>query len=236
MLRVLKVNKAYGGRLVLNHAQLSLKPGGCLCLMGPSGSGKSTLLRVVAGLLKPDSGNVFVDDNPLYSAGSGQVESSGFRPWPRLGMVFQDLKLFPNLSGYENVELGIKNAIPPLAPLLTRELAQELGIGDAMDRRPSEMSQGQQQRLAIIRALARYPQYLLLDEPTSALDHVSRDKLSSTLRKFADEGTAFLIATHDWTFAEQMRASFLPIVEGRVGYAGTLPEAVEIIARGGRFE
>jgi len=178
-----------GGRLpVLDGMALDVADGGIVALIGPNGSGKSTLLRVIAGLLRPDAGEVRLDDTTIDG------------PDPRIGLVFQEPRLLPWRSAADNITYPLELAGWPAdrragrLRQLTDLVALDPGV---VDNRPSELSGGTQQRVALARALALEPQVLLLDEPFSALDALTRERFDlELLRLWERAATTILLVTH----------------------------------------
>ncbi len=189
------IRKGYGGRPVLEIDNLSLPEGQFFALVGPSGSGKTTLLRILAGLVRPDTGSVALfgrDALPLPPHARG------------LGVVFQGLALWPHLPVRGNISLGLDRIVPDAAARRARvdEVAEELGIGRFLDAKPSRLSGGERQRVALARALARRPRLLLLDEPFSDLDARLRRATARLVRRLHDaHGMTTLLITHDRTDA-----------------------------------
>ncbi len=155
---------------------LSLAPGELVALSGPSGAGKTTLLRMLAGLSKPDSGFLKVENQLWYDHAQRQWLPPQRRP---LGFVFQDYALFPNMTVRENLAFAAESQ--PDARRIIDELLELLELTELAPRRPAVLSGGQQQRVALARALARRPRLLLLDEPLSALDQPTRLRLQDAL-------------------------------------------------------
>jgi NitT/TauT family transport system ATP-binding protein len=183
------VSIAFGhGRKVVRAVEettIRIEPGQFVCILGPSGCGKSTLLNAVAGYVKPGSGEVRVDGEPVT------------KPGPDRGMVFQQYSLFPWKTVKENVEFG-----PKIAGLVAEPVANTfldmVGLTRFADRYPSELSGGMQQRVGIARALANYPRVLLMDEPFGALDAQTRLMMQENLLKIWNEfKITVLFVTHD---------------------------------------
>jgi len=173
-----------------------------VALMGPSGSGKTTLLNVVGGLDRPNSGEVFFDDQSLTALSDRQLTLLRRH---RIGFVFQSFALLPTYSAYENVELLLRITGAPRQERdrQARDSLHMVGLSRWMDHRPDEMSGGQQQRVAIARALATRPDLILADEPTGELDTSTGRQIFSLLRRVVEvEGITILIATHDRLISE----------------------------------
>ncbi len=170
----------------------SFKRGDFVAFFGESGAGKTTILRMVAGLLKPDSGRIAVDGEVWFDSHEGV----DLPPQKReVGFVFQDYALFPNMSVEENLRFALQKGGDPA---IVDELIDTVGLGALVSRYPSALSGGQRQRVAVARALVRRPKILLLDEPLSALDHTMRSKLQEELadihRRF---GLTTVLVSHD---------------------------------------
>jgi ABC-type lipoprotein export system ATPase subunit len=200
-------------RRVLDGTDLELRRGELVAILGRSGSGKSTLVHLLAALDRPDAGRIAI-------AGQ-QVERAPERELVRvrrdlIGLVFQFFHLVPELSGAENVLLPAR--LPGRAPgaeLRAAELIAQLGLADAATRRPHELSGGEQQRLAVARALVRDPPVVLADEPTGNLDEASGRTVLSLLRQAADDGRAVLVVTHEHA-ATALADRVLELGDGRL--------------------
>jgi len=200
---------------VLNDLSFSLAPQEMLVLWGPSGSGKSTLLNLLAGVVEADSGQLSVRDR------YGQLHTYGRRPSAAtthirrclIGYVFQFFNLVPTLTVAENIELTLKLSAadsqqqPADRERLHQEAlatAQVLGLQALLDKFPDALSGGEQQRAAIVRALAHQPQLLLADEPTGNLDsHNANLVIDALFAQLQDTGCALVVATHDPAIAER---------------------------------
>jgi len=193
------VVKSFGSgratRRVLDEVDLDVPPGELVAVIGRSGSGKSTLLHLMAGLDRLDAGSITVAGIPLErQSQSGLTELRR----SRIGFVFQSFHLLPELSGYENVLLAARLARRGAgAPARARALIESLGLDGAAARLPGTLSGGEQQRLAIARALVNDPALVLADEPTGNLDAESGAAVLGLLRRIADGERAVVLATHD---------------------------------------
>ena len=182
------LSKRFGEKLILDRLSLSMQSGEFMALVGSSGSGKSTILRLIAGLEHPSSGSISVDGKPVSS------------PGPDRGMVFQKYSLYPWLNAAENVAFGMR--LQRMKPAEIRErtayFLEVVGLSEAADKLPRELSGGMQQRVAIARALATNPSILLLDEPFGALDLQIRESMQDFLLKLWQRtGLTVLLITHD---------------------------------------
>ncbi|MFO8071080.1 MAG: ABC transporter ATP-binding protein [Polyangia bacterium] len=185
-----------GIRTVLDSVSFECDKGGVLILEGRSGSGKSTLLNVVAGLLTPDSGELLVDG---VSVGAlSEARRDRFRA-QNVGYIFQTFNLISPLTVLENVYVpsSLAGSGQAVDKKRAREVLEELGLGDHLDKLPFHLSVGQRQRVAVARAALRRPKLLLADEPTANLDRESAEIVLATLEKMQSEGSTLLIATHD---------------------------------------
>lgn len=176
-LRLVDVTKRYGERVAVSGLSLDVAAGARIVVLGPSGCGKTTLLRLVAGLGRPDAGEIWLDGR-LVATSSGSVVPPHHR---RLGFVFQDLALWPHLTVRKNLDFVMESANVPKIErdARARELLSLVRIESLATRYPHELSGGEQQRVALARALVGNPRLLLLDEPLSSLD----SELRATLRE-----------------------------------------------------
>ncbi|MGO4886587.1 ABC transporter ATP-binding protein [Anaerobacillus sp. MEB173] len=198
-----------------------------LVIVGHSGCGKSTTLRAIAGLLKPDSGRILVDDVEYFNQKKGTdlpAEQRG------CGFLFQNYALFPHLSVYENIAYGLEARKVPKKKHrnLIEEQLDMLNISEYLHNMPNELSGGQQQRVALARALVLRPKVLLLDEPLSALDVTTRDKVRRELRKtLALLQIPAIVVTHDYEDAISFGQRILVMDQGVVLQEGTPQELIQ---------
>ena len=189
---------------VLNGVNLAIQPGEIVALVGPSGSGKSTLLQAVGLLEGGFEGSIRI--NGIEAAALDTDARTDLRR-DALGFVYQFHHLLPDFDARENVILPqmIHGAMPDVARERADALLTTLGLGDRLEHRPSKLSGGEQQRVAVARALANRPPLILADEPTGNLDEKTADTvLAEFLRLVRDEGSAALIATHNERLAARM--------------------------------
>jgi putative ABC transport system ATP-binding protein len=189
---------AGAGRVrALKGVSLSLKAGELTLLMGPSGSGKTTLLSILGCILTPTSGNVVLGEQDLDGFGPEQLAAVRRR---HIGFIFQSYNLFPTLSAMENVllALDVRGGKKPETLVRAEQALRDVGLGHRLRSYPRNMSGGEQQRVAVARALAGAPSVILADEPTAALDSENGQAVMALLQEIAkDKSRAVLAVTHD---------------------------------------
>jgi len=209
---------------VLSDISLEIAEGDFIALMGPSGSGKSTLLNLIAGIDRPDSGELIVGGVDI-----SDLPESALADWraAHVGFIFQFYNLMPVLTAYENVELPLM--LTRLSRAERRErvelVLRMVNLADRMDHYPSELSGGQQQRVAIARALITDPTLIVADEPTGDLDRSSATEILAMLQRLnTDLGKTIIMVTHDAHAAEAAR-SLVHLEKGELtnGGAGKVP-------------
>jgi putative ABC transport system ATP-binding protein len=200
MLALNAVSKSYTRRNVrvdaLRTTSLSIGTGEFLAVIGPSGSGKTTLLSMLGGMLAPTTGQILFDGRSLYDL---PVRDRSRLRNEQIGFVFQNFNLIPWLSAVENVALPLCLYGTDSGVQRTRamDLLERFGLADRAEHRPSELSAGQQQRVALARTLVTDPKLILADEPTGNLDPDSRTLVMDSLRAIHREGRTLVLVTHD---------------------------------------
>ena len=211
-----KINKYYGNNHVLKDVDLTIEDGDFMTLLGPSGCGKTTTLRVIAGLERPQAGEIWMDGKSVVNA----KEEFFLPPSKRgLNLVFQSYALWPHMTVFQNVAFGLKAAKKPKSEvkMLVEGALERMQIAPLQDRYPSELSGGQQQRVAIARAIASAPRLLLLDEPLSNLDAKLRIDMRGELKRLhRDMGTTIIYVTHDQAEALTLSTRIAVFFEGRI--------------------
>jgi ABC-type Fe3+/spermidine/putrescine transport system ATPase subunit len=204
------VGKRWGDVWAVKDVSLSIRPGDFYTLLGPAGSGKTTLLRMLAGLVVPDAGRIFVDDEIIDAVPPSERN---------VGMVFQRNSLWPHMSVFENVAFGLRARNEP-SDEVTRKVKAALtqvGLDGVAARRPADISRSEQQRVALARMLVVQPRLLLLDEPLSDLEDGPRTEMRLLLsRLHRDVGITTIHATHDQTEALALSTRIAVISNGRV--------------------
>src|SRR3954466_11749199 len=212
------VRKSFGGPAILQDINLTIERGEFVAIVGYSGSGKTTLISLIAGLLKPDSGTVKLNDLDVTA------------PGPDRGIVFQNYSLLPWLTVYENVAVAVDQVFPNYSAEKKRQHIEKfialVNLTPARDKLPRQLSGGMRQRVSVARALAMDPQILLLDEPLSALDALTRATLQDEIERIweADKKTVVLI-TNDVDEALLLADRIIPLTPGP---GATLGESVAV--------
>jgi ABC-type lipoprotein export system ATPase subunit len=195
--------RAGGAVQALQRIELTIHAGELVALVGPTGSGKTTLLMLLAGLDRPDAGTITLQGQALHTLSADALTDLRSRA---VGVVYQQYNLFPGFTVRDNIALPLRlMADPPYAATArVHELISTLGLDAIADRYPAELSGGQQQLVAVARALAAKPPLLLADEPTANLDSTTARKIVAQLCALADSGAhGVLLATHDLRTASQ---------------------------------
>ena len=191
-LEVKNLSRSFGRLSVVDRVSFQISSGQVTCLLGPSGCGKSTTLRMIAGVETPSSGQIFVDEE-LISSTSFQVPPEA----RSIGLMFQDFALFPHLNVQQNVYFGLTGS-KEFKRKRSIDLLEKVGLAHLASHYPYSLSGGEQQRIALIRALAPQPKIMLMDEPFSGLDDRLRDEIrDETFNLLRSEDTAVLMVTHD---------------------------------------
>ncbi|MFD1886196.1 ABC transporter ATP-binding protein [Paenibacillus wenxiniae] len=218
------VSKRYDGVQALKPVDMIIPAGKFTTLLGPSGCGKTTLLRLIAGLETPDSGEILVDGEPVFS----QARRVNLPPHKRhFGMVFQEFALWPHMTVYENVAFSLKaNGQKNNIRERVQHALDQVRLTGMEKRQPHQLSGGQQQRVAFARAIVMQPGLILFDEPLSALDAMLREDMRDELMNLVRElGLTALYVTHDQTEAMSMSDEILVMQSGHVLQRGT-PEQI----------
>lgn len=216
--RLVNVTKKFGNVVAVDNVSLHIRDREYFSLLGPSGCGKTTLLRLIAGLIKPDSGEIYIDDKLVNDAPPEDRD---------IGFVFQTFALFPHMNVWENVIYGprIKGYDMIRAERIGHEVLEMVRLHERLDAYPNELSGGMMQRLAVARALAAGAKILLLDEPLGQLDAKVRNELRYEIRRMAkDLELTAIHVTHDQAEAMAMSDRIAVMRKGRILQVGTPQE------------
>jgi polar amino acid transport system ATP-binding protein len=228
LIRLKSLSKHYGTHTVLDGIDLDVRSGEVLAIIGPSGSGKSTLLRCINYLEPPDGGMISIGATTIDAARPvARAELSSLRR--RVGMVFQSFNLFPHMSVLRNVSLAQERVLGRSrkeADERSMMLLKRVGLADKAGQFPVRCSGGQQQRIAIARALALNPEIMLFDEPTSALDPELGLEVLAVMRELAESGMTMIVVTHEMGFAENVSDTVMIMADGRIVEKGPSKEVM----------
>jgi putative ABC transport system ATP-binding protein len=219
-------SRASGGSgavtLALDRVSLSIKHGELVVIMGPSGSGKSTLLHVLAGLASVDAGDVMFrpdEDGPSVALSAAGEDARARLRGSAIGFVYQAFNLIPTMTAAENVALPLlfRGVARKIRDERALAMIERVGLRNLAERYPAELSGGEQQRIAIARALVFDPVVLLADEPTGSLDSTSAQAVLELFRGLhAERGITIIIVTHDPGVAEQLTKRVVRMRDGRL--------------------
>jgi len=213
-LKATNLCKAFGRQNVLNNVNLDLDRVHSLALIGPSGGGKSTLLRIVAGLEKPDSGTLYLNDREIT-----YTERELMAHRRTVGTVFQAFNLFPHLTALQNITLPLEK-VHRYSATEARQVAEVIlerfGLMEHGHKPPAQLSGGQRQRVAIARAISIKPKLLLFDEPTSALDPEMTAEVLEVIEELREEGRDLVLVTHQMGFAHRVADQIALLSSGQI--------------------
>jgi phospholipid/cholesterol/gamma-HCH transport system ATP-binding protein len=222
--RLDRVSKSFGSRRVLEEVSFDVPPGCGFVILGRSGTGKSVLLRHIIGLVRPDSGRVFVQGEEV-SALTGAALSRVRRS---IGFLFQNAALFDSISVGENVAFPLRRHTPLADAEIRRRAQQKLasvGLDQEYDKMPAELSGGMRKRAGLARALALDPPILLVDEPSAGLDPITSEEIDTLLLELKQKGgTTIIVVTHNIPSARRLGDQLVMLDQGRIVARGTAAE------------
>jgi phospholipid/cholesterol/gamma-HCH transport system ATP-binding protein len=217
------VTKTFDGHVVLDDVSFAIAPARAFCLLGRSGTGKSVTLRHIIGLVRPDSGRVLVEGRDITSLGGRQL--SAVRK--RMGFLFQNAALFDSMTVGENVAFPMRRhtkwSESEIAERVRAKLA-DVGLENASDRMPAELSGGMRKRAGLARAMALDPAILLVDEPSAGLDPVTSAEIDELLVARKRQGTTLVVVTHNIPSAREVGDELAMLSEGRIVAQGSVED------------
>lgn len=219
MIQLYGVSKFYEGVPALREVSFMVEKGEFVFVTGPSGAGKTTLLKILFCAELADEGQFIIQGVNAFRLNSSNI------PYLRrnMGFVFQDYKLLPHKTVYENIALALKVVGTPYGDIERRvyQVLKKVGMEEKQHLTPPKLSGGEQQKIAVARALVNEPQVLLADEPTGNLDPQSGQDVFRLFKDINMKGTTVLVATHDWETVRKMQRRIITMEHGRVTDDGT---------------
>lgn len=214
MIRFINVNKWFGNRQVLKNINLEVLKGEVIVICGPSGAGKSTFLRTINKLEPIDEGEIIVDGMSLSNSNTNLTALRA-----EIGFVFQHFNLYPHMTALKNITLAprkVRGLSKKEAEERAMKLLEKVGLSHRANAFPSQLSGGEQQRVAIARSLAMEPKIMLFDEPTSALDPELINDVLDVMVSLAKEGMTMIVVTHEMAFAQKVANRVIFMNDGEV--------------------
>lgn len=230
MLIAKNIHKSFGKLDVLKGIDVSVEQGEVVAILGPSGSGKSTFLRCLNKLEKVDNGTIIVDGETLCEDGMYKSDKEIRNTIKKMGMVFQNFNLFPQLSVLQNIieaPVLVNKEDKDEATKNAKKILDSVGLLSKIDAYPSQLSGGQQQRVAIARALAMNPKLMLFDEPTSALDPELTGEVLNVMTNLAKQQNTMLVVTHEIAFAREVASRVIFMDGGHIIEEGTPQDVID---------
>lgn len=219
MIEIRHLRKEFENAIPIKDISTTIKDGEVVALIGPSGTGKTTILRMLNMLIKPTSGQIFIDGEEITAPNYPLTKIRG-----KVAMVFQNFNLFNHMTNIENIcyaPIKLKNVSPKAAYERGMELLTQMGLAHTAFKYPDEISGGQKQRVAIARTIAVDPEIILFDEPTSALDPTMVGEVEKVIQVLCTQGYTILLVTHDMAFAEKVATRVIFLSDGYICEDGT---------------
>ncbi len=225
MIKLDKINKSFNqNNKILNDISFHINKGESVAIIGKSGTGKSVLLKHINGLLRPDSGNIWVDDILLNDLSFSQLQ----KVRKKMAMVFQFGALFDSMTVYENIEFAIESLSNSPKDKIKNNIYNSLSLVnlDGIENlKPSELSGGMKKRVGIARAIAIKPEYVLYDEPTTGLDPITSDKINSLIKKVSEKRkVTSIVVTHNMKTLKFVANKVIMLHEGDIIFDGETDE------------
>lgn len=227
MIHYKKLIKSFGTRTVLKGIDLHIKAGQIVFILGTSGTGKSVLLKNTVGLMRPDSGEIWIDGEEVSKFSEQQFQSVR----KKCGMVFQHPALFDSLSVYENIAFGLRKHFNMQEDEIIKRVEQALSLvnlDNILDKRPGEISYGMQKRVSLARTVVLQPKVLLFDEPTTGLDPVTTNSVNSLIQNLSRKlNTTSIVVSHDMPCALKIADHIVVLDQGQIVDQGSPKQLLE---------
>ena len=225
MINITGIKKSFDDKVVLNGIDLTIREGESHVIIGKSGCGKSVLLKIIIALIKPDAGEVLIENENIFEVSEKRL----YEIRRKFGFLFQNAALFDSMTVEENVKLPlVENGFNFTEKEIKQKVAEMLelvGLPDTEQLKPSELSGGMQKRVGLARALITKPKYILYDEPTTGLDPIMSDSIDALIKDLNDRlDVTSVVVTHDMFSVKNVAEKISMIHEGRIYFTGTFDE------------
>ena len=221
LIRIEQLKKSFGSQTILDGIDLAISPGESIVIIGQSGTGKSVLLKHLLRLMEPNSGTIWFDGEEIATFGGRELVTMR----RRFGMLFQSAALFDSMTVEENVGLGLKESrlfTDELIHSLVMEKLELVGLVEAAEKYPAELSGGMRKRVGLARAIASNPEVMLYDEPTTGLDPITADVINDLIVELNSKlHVTSITVTHDMTSAFKIADRIVMLYQGKVAFDGT---------------
>jgi phospholipid/cholesterol/gamma-HCH transport system ATP-binding protein len=222
-IQIIDLKKSFFGKEVLCGASFAINKGEIFSIIGKSGSGKSVILKHLIGLLKPDSGEIIVDNIKF----TGADESTRINIGYKFGVLFQGAALFDSMNIYDNVAFGLRRIKTPESEVkkTVSEMLEQVGLRDVNEKYPHELSGGMQKRAGLARSLALKPEIMLYDEPTTGIDPITASAVDDLILRMRDSfSVTSVVVTHNMNSACKVSDRIAMLFEGKIIFSGTPDE------------
>ena len=222
MIRIENISKTFNDKIILNNISFTISKGESIAIIGQSGVGKSVLLKHINGLLRPDAGNIYIDNSAINNISFKELQLVR----KKMAMVFQFGALFDSMNIGENIELAIKS-LTKLSKEQTKSRIKKslelVNLENIEHLMPSEISGGMKKRVGIARAIAINPEYIMYDEPTTGLDPITTDKINSLISKVSNKkSVTSIVVTHNMKTLEKVANKVIMLHEGSIIFDGNV--------------
>ena len=221
MISIKNISKSFSNKSILNNISFSINKGEKIAIIGQSGIGKSVLLKIIIGLLRPDDGNIFIDDQNINKITFKKLQKLR----SKFGMVFQFGALFDSMTVSENIGLALQKLTNcdrlEINDRISKSL-REVNMEGTEHKMPAELSGGMKKRVGIARAIALNPEYMLYDEPTTGLDPIMTDSINRLINNFHNKGSATsVVVTHEMRTVKDVSNRVLMLYNGGIQFDGS---------------
>ena len=220
MIRIENISKTFNDKMILNNISFTISKGESIAIIGQSGVGKSVLLKHINGLLRPDAGNIYIDNSAINNISFKELQLVR----KKMAMVFQFGALFDSMTIEQNIELAIKSLTKLSKEQIKARIKKSLelvNLENIEHLMPSEISGGMKKRVGIARAIAINPEYIMYDEPTTGLDPITTDKINSLIFKVSNKkSVTSIVVTHNMKTLEKVANKVIMLHEGSIIFDG----------------